>query len=295
MTPTFPQHGQLGKACATWAQLSLSGLKPRRALNLPDKKADWNEALSALKRFASSASYKAPMAFEAHAALENYWQWQEAGEQARWLLIYGLDLGLSAEALRPIYLEVVAFWRDTACVAEHARNCMQLTCGESFSVNAPVSTRGEGYRHAVILLTLATLLDAQEEVAAIVEQVLAFDTDQLLDYLSAGGLELQQVSEELFHKRPYGGLRAFFDQLEALPDPLGPYLQNQYTEFFKLSPKQQKKGGPWLGNGYWALEAAALAVLYDWDDSALRSSPHYPADLVDFARQRMRESESGDF
>jgi hypothetical protein len=116
----------------------------------------------------------------------------------------------------------------------------------------------------------------------------------LLDYLCAGGLQLQQVSEELFHKRPYGAMKPFFEQLEALPDPLLPYLQTQYQEFLKLSPKQQKKGGPWLGTGYWALEVAALAVLYGWDDSALRASPHYPADLVDYARGRLAQTESGD-
>jgi hypothetical protein len=66
------------------------------------------------------------------------------------------------------------------------------------------------------------------------------------------------------------------------------------TEFLKLSPKQQKKGGPWLGTGYWALEVAALAVLYGWDDSALRASP-YPADLADYARGRLAQTESGDF
>ena len=41
-------------------------------------------------------------------------------------------------------------------------------------------------------------------------------------------------------------------------------------------------------------EVAALAVLYDWDDSALRTSPHYPADLVDYARGRLDHTESGD-
>ena len=100
------------------------------------------------------------------------------------------------------------------------------------------------------------------------------------------------MSETLFHKRPYGAMRPFFEQVtEALPDPLVPYLQTQYAEFLRLSPKQQKKGAPWQGTFYWALEVAALAVLYDWDDSALRASTHYPADLVDYARQHMQRSE----
>lgn len=286
MNLPFTHHGQLGAACATWSQIPLTGLKPRRSLNLADKKADWKQTLSALKRFAASAAYQAPQTFEAHAALENYWHWQAMAEQARWLLIYGMDLGLEGNVLRPIYQEVVALWRDAAAVAEHARASLLQATGETHGVGAPVNTRSDDYRIAVTLLALATLLDAQDEVPAIVEQVLALDTDQLLDYLSAGGLELEQVSEQLFHQRPYGGMRPFFEQLEALPDPLLPYLQTQYAEFHKRSPKQQKKSGPWLGTGYWALEVGALAVLYGWDDSALRANPHYPADLVDAARAR---------
>ena len=294
MSQTFQHHGQLADACAEWAKISLNGLQPRRNLHLSDKKADWKEALSALKRFAGSDSYKAPQDFKAHAALENYWKWKEVGAQARWLLIYGIDLGLSGDVLRPIYQEVAALWIDAASAAEHARASMAQETGADYGVAAPINTRTDEYAIAVTLLSLATLLDAQDDVPALDEHVLAFDTDQLLDYLCAGGLQLQQVSEELFHKRPYGAMKPFFEQLEALPDPLLPYLQTQYQEFLKLSPKQQKKGGPWLGTGYWALEVAALAVLYGWDDSALRSSPHYPADLADYARGRLAQTESGD-
>lgn len=295
MSQTFQHHGQLADACAEWAKISLTGLQPRRNLHLSDKKADWKEALSALKRFAGSDSYQAPLDFKAYAALENYWKWKEMGTQARWLLIYGIDLGLSGDMLRPIYQQVSALWIDTASVAQHARACMAKETGEDYGLAAPINTRTDDYPIAVTLLSLATLLDAQDDVPAIDEHVLAFDTDQLLDYLCAGGLQLQQVSEELFHKRPYGAMKPFFEQLEALPDPLLPYLQTQYQEFLKLSPKQQKKGGKWLGTGYWALEVGALAVLYGWDDSALRADAHYPAQLVDYARQRIAQTaDSGD-
>lgn len=266
--------------------MALTGLAPRRKLDLADKKADWKEALAALGRFAASPGYRKPMGLRAHAALDNYWQWQEAGRQACRLLIYGLDLGLAGAVLRPIYLETVALWKDAAAVAGHARASMAQD-GQDYGVAPPIATRGSDYPYAVILLALASLLDAQDEVPAIVEQVLDFDTDRLLDYLSAGAIELHTVNEALFHKRPYGALLPFFEQLdEALPDPLLPYLKTQYEEFHRLSPKQQKKGGPWLGTYYWALEAAALSVLYGWDDAALRASPCYPADLVDFARMQ---------
>lgn len=284
MTDAFLPHSQLAKACAAWSAMSLTGLTPRRKPDISDKKADWKEALAALGRFAASPGYTKPMAMQARAALENYRQWQTAGQQACHLLVYGMDLGLSGDMLRPIYLETVALWKDAAAVANHAGASMAKS-GQDYGVEAPIATRSNAYRYAVMLLALASLLDALDDVPAIVEQVLAFDTDRLLDYLSAGAIELEAVNETLFHERPYGDLLPFFEQLDvALPDPLLPYLKTQYEEFHRLSPRQQQQGGPWLGTCYWALEVAALSVLYNWDDAALRTSPCYPADLVDFAR-----------
>ena len=145
MSQTFQHHGQLAAACAEWAKISLTGLQPRRNLNLSDKKADWKEALSALKRFANSDSYKAHQDFQAHAALENYWKWKEAGEQARWLLIYGIDLGLNGDVLRPIYQEVTALWIDAASVAEQVRASMAQETGEDYGVAPPINTRADDY------------------------------------------------------------------------------------------------------------------------------------------------------
>ncbi|MDR2325004.1 MAG: DUF1911 domain-containing protein [Acidovorax sp.] len=271
--------------------IRLTGLQPRRTLNLADKKSDWKAALATLRRFAASPGYQAPLQLQAHAALENYWQWQAAGQEACHLLVYGIDLGLPAATLRPLYLGTAALWRDAASVAEHARQSMAQATAAPYGVPAPIATRTSDYRYAVLLTSLAVLLDAPEAIAALVEHTLGLDTDRLLDYLSAAALELEQASDDLFHRRPYGALAAFFDQLgDALPDPLVGYVQSQYSDFHRLSPKQQKKGGPWLGTWYWALEVAALSALYGWDDAALRASPHYPADLVDFVRERQAQS-----
>lgn len=295
MRNAFLPSGQLAAACAAWTRIPLTATPPRRPLNLADTKAGWTQALSALTRFAGSAGYQTPQAFAAQAARENYGQWQQAGKQAHGLLVHGIDLGLSGDVLRPVYQEIVVLWRDAAGVAEHARASLRQATGEDHGVAAPISSRSADYPIGVTLLSLATLLDVQEAVPALVEQVLASDTDQLLDYLSAGALELEEVSETLYHPRPYGALRPFFEQVtEALPEPLLPYLHTQYLEFFQRSPQQQQQGRPWLGTGHWALEVAALAVLYGWEDRALRSSPHYPADLVDYARGRLAQGGSGD-
>lgn len=288
MIAAFPPSHPLADTLAHASALALTGLPPRRSLHLADKQADWKESLAALRRFAASPGYQAPLQLHAHAALENYWQWQSAGHTACQLLVHGIDLGLPATALRPLYQGIATLWIDMAAVADHARHSMAQHTEAPYGVPAPLATRTAAYRDAVLLMGLAVLLDAPEHIPALVEHALAFDTDRLLDYLSAAALELEQASDELFHRRPYGALATFFDQLDdALPDPLVDYLQSQYSDFHRQSPAQQKKGAPWLGTGYWALEAGALSVLYGWDDAALRACPHYPADLVDFARDHM--------
>lgn len=111
-----------------------------------------------------------------------------AGQGACHLLIYGIDLGLPGDVLRTIYLETVALWKDVATVASHARASMSEATGEDYGVPAPINARSAEYKHAVILMALAVLLDEPEEIPAIVEQVLAFDTDRLLDYLSTAAV-----------------------------------------------------------------------------------------------------------
>ncbi|MDX4017946.1 DUF1911 domain-containing protein [Pseudomonas aeruginosa] len=149
-------------------------------------------------------------------------------------------------------------------------------------------SRSHGYRQP--FAAMGVLLDAQELIPALVEEVLQFDTDRLLDYLGAAALGLTSASEETFHPRPFGQLRAFFEEADGSDaQALAPYLQSQYREFFQLSPKAQKKTrrltGPYAW-GWWAMEVSALGVLYGWDDGVLRASPHYLGDLVDYARAR---------
>lgn len=288
MTAAFPRSHPLADTVAHATTLALTNLQPRRSLHLADKQADWQEALTTLQHFAARPGYQAPLQFQAYAALENYWQWQSAGHTACRLLVYGIDLGLPAAALRALYPGIAALWCDMAAVADHARYSMAQATDAPYGVPAPLATRTAAYRDAVLLMALAVLLDVPDEIPALMEHALAFDTDRLLDYLSAAALDLEQASDDLFHQRPYGALAAFFDQLgDAQPDPLVDYLQSQYSDFHRQSPARQKKGAPWLGTGYWALEVGALSVLYGWDDAALRACPHYPADLVDFARDQM--------
>ncbi|HEJ1110181.1 TPA: DUF1911 domain-containing protein [Pseudomonas aeruginosa] len=162
--------------------------------------------------------------------------------------------------------------------------------GELFGLDVVISMLADDQAIRGVLLAMGVLLDAQELIPALVEEVLQFDTDRLLDYLGAAAIGLTSASEETFHPRPFGQLRAFFEEADGSDaQALAPYLQSQYREFFQLSPKAQKKTrrltGPYAW-GWWAMEVSALGVLYGWDDGVLRASPHYLGDLVDYARAR---------
>jgi Domain of unknown function (DUF1911) len=45
--------------------------------------------------------------------------------------------------------------------------------------------------------------------------------------------------------------------------------------------------------GYWAFEAALVTYLWDIDDSTYRDLPHYPKDLIDFARSNALRASGG--
>lgn len=233
--------------------------QPRRSLHLGGWQEDWDDNLAMLE-----------------SAEDDDMGGEDVAQLASTLLRQALDRGLPAQALRPRYLQVVALWLD------YAQQCRG---------RAPIDTATDGYQFALQLLSLAVLLDAQEQIPAICEQLLHHQTDRLLDYLSAAATDKQEANESWLHAAPFAGLDAFFEQYgEVHAQPLLPYLEAQYTRFFAMAPKEQKRQPRLTGPqawGWWALEVAALVVLYELDDSALRAHRHYPADLVDHALGRL--------
>ncbi|MFU6990408.1 PoNe immunity protein domain-containing protein [Pseudomonas paraeruginosa] len=286
--PTPALDNQLADALPQWRDLARTAAVPRRNLDLADWNADWRGLFGALERFSRSHAYRQPGAVQGYAALESAWSWGSAAENASTLLLKGIDRGLPGAALRPVYRETAALWLDYARLLGAARDSLRQQGEENFEATPALAPRSGQYPFALQLLAMGVLLDAQDLLPALVEEVLLFDTDRLLDYLSAAALGLVEASGETFHPRPFGEFRAFFEAPDdSAAQALVPYLQRQYREFFQLSPKAQKKtrrlAGPesW---GWWAMEVSALSVLYGWDDKALRDSPHYLADLVDYAR-----------
>ncbi|WP_284337139.1 PoNe immunity protein domain-containing protein [Comamonas sp. NoAH] len=256
--------------------------EPRRKLHLGSWQEDWEDNLAMLESFVADGAYGVPSSdMDSYELQDACMQWDNAAETASTLLRLALDRGAPASVLRPLYLQVTSVWRDYADLLQQSRNsgCAHT----SQAIRAETSE----YQFALQLLAMAVLLDEQGEIPAIVEHLLHFQSDRLLDYLSAAATGLQEASDEYFHPSPFSGLNDFLDQYgDVFPEPLQPYLEQHYDRFFALSPKEQSRQQRLTGPqawGWWALEVGALVVLYDLDDSVLRDNPHYPADLVDYA------------
>lgn len=255
---------------------------PRRNLHLGAWQEDWSDHLAILRSFVEDGAYGLdPQDMDSPMLQDACMQWENAAQTASTLLHQALDHGLPAHALQPLYVQVVAVWREYAWMLQQAGNAGAGTPGQA------IRTDTSDYQFALQLLALGVLLDAQDEIPSVVEHLLVFRTDRLLDYLSAAAIDLQEASDDCLHPQPFAGLHDFLDQYgDILPDPLLPYLEHHYSRFFALTPQAQKKQPRLTGPqawGWWALEVGALVVLYDLDDSALRDVPHYPADLVDYA------------
>jgi hypothetical protein len=272
-----------------WRTLAKAPGLPRRTLRLPDWQADWNAGMALLARHARNGGEPAQDPLQGHAALEHAYGWEAAAQTGSNLLLKGIDRGFAPTALQQMHADVADLWLEHARLLAIARDSLQQQ-GHDIMLTASLQPRTtQHYEYALQLLSLGVLLDAQERLPALVEQVLCFETDRVLDYLSAPALGLVEASDEVFHPRPFADLFAPLRDGEAFdPSLLASYLQVQYRDFFLLAPKAQKRTRRLIGPnawGYWAFEVAAMVVLYGGDDAALRSCPHYPADLADFARR----------
>lgn len=276
-------HADIPALMAQCQSLPLANFEPRRSLHMANWQDKWDECLAILSAWVQDpACTQTASEVDANILQETCVQWENASHTASTLLRLALDRGAPPEPLRVLYVQVVAVWRAYAHVLQHAH---QAGCAAKSHAIRPETVE---YQFALQLLCLAVLLDEEGEIPSIVEELLCGKTDRLLDYLSAAAMDLEEASDDYWHTLPFEGLNDFLDQYgQVLPDPLLPYLDQHYSRFFAL-PLAEQKHHPRLqgthAGSWWALEVAALVVLYELDDKALRAHPHYPADLVDDAK-----------
>ena len=156
----------------------------------------------------------------------------------------------------------------------------------------------ENYVEALWLLSLGHLLglgnSVIEHIANLYSYVETNDgSDELFEAVLAKLGRKSLPADGLIHEDPY---QLLLDCIKAEP-PDRPALM---TKFLKRWFKAQKECDWWGSHvprkgttvldtgffGYWAFEAALVTHLWDIDDSSYRDLPHYPKDLVDYARQQ---------
>lgn len=161
------------------------------------------------------------------------------------------------------------------------------------------------YVHALWLLSLTKLLGLGEQQVENVANFYAADetndgADELFELILAKLGRKSFDAEGLIHENPY---QLLLDCIKAEPEQR-PALM---TQFLKRWFKGQKECDWWGSHiprkgttildtgffGYWAFEAALVTYLWDIDDSSYRDLPHYPKDLIDFARANAQRDANG--
>ncbi len=124
--------------------------------------------------------------------------------------------------------------------------------------------------------------------------------DRLVGVVAAAGgadpvlgvlLGVEPVRDSVWHKRPFQNLLTAAVGAPARAEAaLLRYVQawEKNISFLWWAPALKAVQGDRFEAyfGYWAWEAAGLVVARGLDDTALRASPYYPADLVDSTQDR---------
>jgi hypothetical protein len=153
------------------------------------------------------------------------------------------------------------------------------------------------YVDALWLVSLVRLLGLGSEQVERVANVYAADptndgADELFELLLAKLDRKSFEAEGVVHEDPY---QLLLDCVKAEPAKR-PVLMSKFLKRWFKGQKEcdwwgshiPRKGTTVLDTGffgYWAFEAALVTYLWDIDDSTYRDLPHYPKDLIDYARQ----------
>lgn len=153
------------------------------------------------------------------------------------------------------------------------------------------------YVDALWLLSMTKLLGLREEYIEKVVNLYAADetndgADELFELIIAKLGRNSYEAEGVIHEDPY---ELLLDCVKAEPEDRPKHM----TAFLKRWFKGQKECDWWGMHinrtkdpilktgffGYWAFEAALVTYLWDIDDSSYSNLPHYPKDLIDYARE----------
>lgn len=156
----------------------------------------------------------------------------------------------------------------------------------------------DSYVQALWLLSLTKLLGlGSEQVKRVAEFYEADETNEGADdlyelILDKLGLPSKLDDAGVIHEDPY---ELLLDCVKAEPEDRPKHMTGFLKRWFKGQKECDwwgshinRRGTPVLDTdffGYWAFEAALVTYLWDIDDSSYSNLPHYPKDLIDYARE----------
>ncbi|WP_288466515.1 PoNe immunity protein domain-containing protein [uncultured Curtobacterium sp.] len=201
-------------------------------------------------------------------------------ESTLFLLGARYSAGYSVSALADDLESVVSVWEN--------RNRYAAVPDGGFPLETLTFDNKSAYYYALWLSSVARCVGVEQALTERLVRIV--DAAGGADPVLAQLLGIEPVRDTVWHKRPFQNLAT---ASTAKPDravaALDRYLQawQKNISFIWWAPALQAVQGDRFAKyfGYWAWEAAGLVVARGFDDTSLRSSPFYPADLVD-ARHR---------
>lgn len=155
----------------------------------------------------------------------------------------------------------------------------------------------DDYVRAVDLVSLPILLHREDLIPAVhslFKGGAPDENDALIEDLLGKYLPDRPYLEDSYQPVPYGILLDATAQtpMEEKQEDIALFLDAWYPAMQGVGwydcHKHQSPDGAGGHFGYWTFDAAAVAYLYEVDDTPFREHPHYPKDLADFARSMPR-------
>jgi hypothetical protein len=197
--------------------------------------------------------------------------------------------GDSITELSPYFVGLLDAWElsnrlaEEVCKEHHLKTCRDWTF-ELGNLNH--------YNWCFWLVGLALTLDiSDEQWSRLVALIGAGGQDELLDRVMATRQKDRFIGTQLLHRKPYARLLKAIDALpEHRPLLLLEFLDNWYPELARKGNeelwwyvygdpvKNPLDRGSYFGR--WCIEAAAVAKVFNVDDTLCLGHQHYPGDLL---------------
>ena len=189
------------------------------------------------------------------------------------LIRLGYDLGLEAHRIRDIYQSVYAFWLAYA-------DLLSLIQQQGHSTGITAIQLTTDYAHALLLLCCAICYGDETDIVKIIDGLLGYPSDCLIDLISYPYLEVESISPNYAVNYP-------FQQLDQLLNTS--VDASSIGEYIEQIERDQQQGKYWSKKffhqielfGKWRFEALILCKLYQIDLDEMKQYQSFPDVFLD--------------